>query len=224
MRSSLIKYVNSKRIWSLDLHIRPPYSTHTFKASTAFACKYIRMSTTAEPWRSSASDAAGRLLVQLGVPLLNALGSGDLESARGLSTEKLTPYLVSDSCRGVWNRRSAQIQLDPRDALWVTRLVVHSETGAVVGRAGFHGQPNQAGMVEVGYSIDPACRRQGNARAALTILLEVAAKDPAVKVVRATVRPDNVPSRSLLDQYGFREVGEQWDDEDGLEVILEKSI
>lgn len=182
------------------------------------------MATTAEPWGSSTPDAAGRLLVQLGLPLLDALGSGDLESACSLSAEKLTPYIASDTCRGVWNRRSAQIQVEPRDAVWVTRLVVDSETRAVLGRAGFHGRPNEAGMVEVGYSIDPACRRQGHARAALTILLEVAAKDPVVKVVRASVRPDNVPSRSLLDQYGFREVGEQWDEEDGLEVILEKSI
>jgi hypothetical protein len=30
-----------------------------------------------------------------------------------------------------------------------------------------------------------------------------------------------VPSRRLLDQYGFQEVGSQWDEEAGLEVILE---
>jgi len=93
----------------------------------------------------------------------------------------------------------------------------------VVGRAGFHGKPNEVGMVEFGYEIDPAHRRQGHARASLTILLEVAAEDPRVKVVRATISPDNIPSRSLVDQYDFVEVGEQMDEEDGLEVILEKA-
>ncbi|WP_427174808.1 GNAT family N-acetyltransferase [Arthrobacter sp. 92] len=68
---------------------------------------------------------------------------------------------------------------------------------------------------------DPAHRRQGFARAALVILLETARSHPQVTVVRATVRPDNLPSRRLLDQYGFEEVGSQWDDEDGLETILE---
>jgi RimJ/RimL family protein N-acetyltransferase len=76
-------------------------------------------------------------------------------------------------------------------------------------------------MVEIGYSIDPLYRRQGHARAALRILLEVAASDPHVNVVRASVRPDNLASRALIDRHGFRVVGEQWDDEDGLEVILE---
>lgn len=33
--------------------------------------------------------------------------------------------------------------------------------------------------------------------------------------------PDNLASLALIDQYGFREVGEQWDDEDGLETIFE---
>lgn len=76
-------------------------------------------------------------------------------------------------------------------------------------------------MVEVGYAIDPGCRRRGHARAALEILLEVARVHPRVAVVRATVRPDNLASLRLVEHYGFREVGVQWDDEDGLETILE---
>ncbi|QCB96643.1 hypothetical protein E5206_06620 [Arthrobacter sp. PAMC25564] len=47
---------------------------------------------------------------------------------------------------------------------------------------------------------------------------------PEVAVVRATVRPDNLSSRRLLDQYGFREAGDQWDDDDGLETILEVPV
>lgn len=182
------------------------------------------MTITGEPWTSSAPDATGRQLVQIPLPVIDALGDGDLNSARSLFTQALTPYLVGDECRSVWRRRSAQIKDDPQDALWVTRLVIDSETGAVLGRAGYHGQPNHDGMVEVGYAIDPLYRRQGHARAALKILLDVGANNPHVKVVRATVRPDNLPSKKLLDQCGFREVGEQWDEEDGLEIILEVSV
>ena len=36
-----------------------------------------------------------------------------------------------------------------------------------------------------------------------------------------TSSPDNVASYRLASQYGFTEVGEQWDDEDGLEIIYE---
>jgi L-amino acid N-acyltransferase YncA len=42
-----------------------------------------------------------------------------------------------------------------------------------------------------------------------------------VRTVRVTISPDNVPSYRLASQYGFAEVGEQWDDEDGLEIIYE---
>lgn len=179
------------------------------------------MAITSEPWISSAPDAIGRSLVKLSLPVIDALGNGDLESARNLSSLELTPFLISDECRSVWKRRSVQIKLDPQDAPWVTRLVVNSETGAVVGRAGYHGPPDENGMVEIGYAIDPLHRREGHARAALKILLDIATNDQHVTVVRATVRPDNLPSRRLIDQYGFSEVGTQWDEEDGLEVILE---
>jgi hypothetical protein len=45
--------------------------------------------------------------------------------------------------------------------------------------------------------------------------------DPLVHRVRVTISPDNVASSGLVAQYGFTEVGEQWDDEDGLEIIYE---
>ena len=69
--------------------------------------------------------------------------------------------------------------------------------------------------------MDAAYRRQGYARAALTAMLNRARLEPAVTVVRATISPDNLPSRALIAQFGFVEVGEQWDDEDGLETIFE---
>ena len=76
-------------------------------------------------------------------------------------------------------------------------------------------------MVEVGYAVDPAYRRRGYARAALEALLERAAREPGVRTVRATISPGNAASYGLVAQYGFTEVGQQWDDEDGLEIIYE---
>ncbi|SPO07279.1 uncharacterized protein DNG_09973 [Cephalotrichum gorgonifer] len=181
------------------------------------------MTVTAEPWSSSAPDAAGRKLVQLPTPAIDALSNGDLESARNLSAYPLPPYLIGPDCSDVWKMRSEQIKVDPRDALWVTRLVIDSE-GVVVGRAGFHGQPDREGVVEVGYAIDPLHRRQGHARAAFGILLDVARKDPQVKVVRASVSPDNVASRKVVDHHGLREVGDRWDEDDGFVHTLEVSV
>jgi RimJ/RimL family protein N-acetyltransferase len=79
-------------------------------------------------------------------------------------------------------------------------------------------------MVEVGYSIDPRYRRQGYARAALRALLERARQEPAVTTFRATVSPDNTASRDLVLSEGLVEVGEQEDDEDGVEIVYELAV
>ncbi len=76
-------------------------------------------------------------------------------------------------------------------------------------------------MVEVGYAVDPGFRRKGYARAALLALIKWAKEDASIQRIRATISPDNLASRALVSQYGFVEVGEQWDDEDGLETIFE---
>ena len=49
----------------------------------------------------------------------------------------------------------------------------------------------------------------------------VAAHAADVHVLRATVSPDNAASRSLVLSEGLVEVGEQWDEEDGLETVYE---
>ncbi len=138
-----------------------------------------------------------------------------------MSEHPLTSYLVGDECVGLWRMRSRQIADTPTEAPWVTRFVVVPGEDAPVGLAGFHGAPDEAGMVEVGYRINPKHRRKGYARHALETLLAVARAHPDVQVVRATINPDNHASRALVEGYGFEEVGEQWDAEDGLELIFE---
>ncbi len=160
-------------------------------------------------------------LVQLDRAVIDALAAGDLGAANRAAPIALTPYLVGPECRGVWARRSRQLALDPPSAGWITRIVVDPDRALVVGRAGFHGPPDAAGMVEIGYAIDPAHRRRGYARAAVEALLDRAGQEPDVRTVRATISPANDASRRLVAQYGFVEVGEQWDDEDGLETIFE---
>lgn len=155
--------------------------------------------------------------------MIHALAAGDLAAANraALITFTLTPYFVAPESRSTWRRRSKQIEADPATAGWITRAIVDADRWMAVGRAGYHGPPDPAGMVEVGYAVDPPHRRRGYARAALVALLERAQREPEVRTVRATIRPDNHASRLLVLQYGFIEVGEQWDDEDGLETIFE---
>jgi [ribosomal protein S5]-alanine N-acetyltransferase len=160
-------------------------------------------------------------LVALSPAVVSALADADLERASTIAGLALTPYFVAEDGLFLWRFRRRQIATDPASARWIARAVVEQATDAVVGFAGFHGPPDAAGMVEVGYSIDPAWRRRGFARAALEALLERAATEPSVHTVRASVRPDNPASRALILGRGFVQVGEQWDDRDGVEIIYE---
>jgi RimJ/RimL family protein N-acetyltransferase len=67
-------------------------------------------------------------------------------------------------------------------------------------------------------------RRRGYATAMLAAALSWAAAEPGVRTVRASVGPDNVASLATLRPFGFVRVGEQWDDEDGLEILFEVTV
>ncbi len=160
-------------------------------------------------------------LVELSFASIQALAQGDLDGANEAGEVVLTPYFVRPGALSLWRMRRDQLLDDPAESSWITRAVLDPALREVVGHAGFHGPPDENGMVELGYSIDPARRRRGYARACLETLIRVAAEDVEVKTERATIGPDNVASRNLILQYDFVEVGEQWDDEDGLEIIFE---
>lgn len=163
-------------------------------------------------------------IVRLDAETLAALADGDLERAQVSSPVPLTPWLAGPESVGTWRFRARQAVESPADLPWVTGVLWDDDRGQAVGKAGFHAAPDPAGMVEIGYAVDPAHRRRGYARAALDLLLEHARREPAVRTVRVTVAPDNAPSLALVAQYPFAEVGEQWDDEDGLETIYELDV
>jgi [ribosomal protein S5]-alanine N-acetyltransferase len=159
--------------------------------------------------------------VELSAAAMTALLDGSLAEASREAGIALTPYFVTDDAVRLWRLRVSQIAADPGSARWVARAVVAEPEGVVVGHAGFHGPPDQTGMVEVAYSVDPAYRRRGYARAMLRELLRRAVAEPGVSTVRATISPSNVASLATISGFGFTEIGEQWDEEDGRELIFE---
>jgi RimJ/RimL family protein N-acetyltransferase len=173
------------------------------------------------PGKAGPRSAPRVRVVHLPVAAFRALADADLAAANLVSPVPLTDYFVSPQWRGTWRRRSEQVAQDPASAAWVTGVIWDEQAQVAVGRAGYHGPPDHSGMVEIGYAVDPAWRRRGYARAALEALLQRAAREPQVTVVRVTISPDNIASNALASQYGFAKVGEQWDEEDGLEIIYE---
>jgi len=153
---------------------------------------------------------------------LDALLTGDLVAARTATGIRLSDWFVSDEITWLWRIRLDQIASDPRAADWIVRAAVSVPDGVVIGAGGFHGPPDDAGLVEIGYSTDPAHRRRGYARAMVAELLRWAAAEPSVVTVRASISPANVASLATIAGFGFTRVGEQWDDEDGTEFLYER--
>ena len=176
------------------------------------------MTITLSPWHHPRRQQSQIHLDVVPEDVLHKLATGQTTT---LAIKYVSPYLAGQECAGLWRMRSEQIREHPGDAVWITRMIVDPSITVPVGLAGFHGPPDAVGMVELGYRVDPEFRRRGYARQSLETLLAVAQRHPGVRTVRATISPDNGPSLALIKSYGFVENGEQWDEEDGREIIFE---
>jgi len=127
--------------------------------------------------------------------------------------------LAYDSSPLRW--RIPQVREDPTSNPWLLRLAVERTTGTIIGLANFHAPPDERGMVEIGYRVVAEHRRQGYGREIAETMWRAAAAHPDVRVLRASVSPDNEASLAIVRAAGFVQVGEEWDDEDGLELVLE---
>jgi [ribosomal protein S5]-alanine N-acetyltransferase len=161
-------------------------------------------------------------LVRLSTETMRALVAGDLASAAQSAGVPLTSFFADH--RWLWEIRLQQAAEDPSTLDWIARAALDEDSGDVVGHVGFHGPPDDRGMVEVAYSVDEAFRRRGYATAMLTTALAWAADVPEVRVVRASISPDNQASLGTIRPFGFQLVGEQWDEEDGRELLFERPV
>ena len=103
-------------------------------------------------------------------------------------------------------------------------LVLAIADGEIIGSAGFHDFPDENGMIEIGFGIVPDKQRQGYGLELLHGMWREIAKREDVKILRYTVSPENDASMHIIKKLGFNLVGEQIDEEDGLELIYESSI
>lgn len=164
-------------------------------------------------------------------PLSDSAGDNQLSKRRAPDRTRPAPNLPEASrshgrqlpaCfleeKWLWQIRLDQIRRSPDHAPWLVRAVVLHPREVVVGHAGFHGPPGSAGTVENAYTITPQHRGNGYAHAVLEALVDEARRFPDVNVVRASISPDNEASLAVVHRGGFTQLGQQWDDVDGLEL------
>jgi [ribosomal protein S5]-alanine N-acetyltransferase len=117
--------------------------------------------------------------------------------------------------------RLEQLAADPAEEPWLVRAMVLRAPRRLVGSVGFHAPPDEHGRVEIGYDVVPAERRNGYAREGIRGLTGWAFATGRARVCVASISPDNAPSLALVRSLGFRHVGEQIDEIDGLEYVFE---
>lgn len=121
-------------------------------------------------------------------------------------------------------QRLEDVKANPENIRWYYRIIVDRERNLAVGSVSFHGAPDERGMIEIGIGVAKPERGNGFASEAITGMWDWAAHQPGVNFLRYTVSPENVESISIIKNFGFPLVGEQMDEEDGLELIYEASV
>ena len=168
---------------------------------------------------------------RLELPLLS-LAQLDLvaEGEIGVVGEQLDAALSAewlDDVRWLAGLRAKQLRERPQDRPWLLRPIIRREPGVpreAIGYLNFHAAPDRHGMAEVGYTLMPAARGQGYAIEAVRAAFDWATRVHGVRRFRASVAPDNERSLNLIGKLGFVQIGEQWDERDGLELVFELEV
>jgi RimJ/RimL family protein N-acetyltransferase len=162
-------------------------------------------------------------LVPFSAAALEALIANDATTAADALAVTLPPDLGRRT-QALLILRLADVRRRPDAAAWLLRAVaVRGEAGReLVGLTGFHGPPDAAGSVELGYEIEPAHRRNGYATEAAAAMAAWAFADAAVRRVVCAIRPDNVGSLAVVRRLGFIAAGSRWDATDGTALLYER--
>ena len=162
-------------------------------------------------------------LPALTLPQYERLLAGDAaEVGRELDAQIGTTWL--EEVHWLLDLRRRQLAEHPDHEPWLVRPIIRREAGEIaeaIGYVNFHAPPSDEGIAEIGYSLLPDWRRRGFALEAARACLAWALGDSRVRTLRASVAPDNEPSRRLIGKLGLVQTGEQWDPEDGLELVYD---
>lgn len=117
--------------------------------------------------------------------------------------------LIAGHVRAITRRLHAQ------GCAYSWAMVSHGKT---VGLCGFKNPP-QDGAVEIGYNVLTPYQRLGHATRAVARALEIASRDPEIRMVAAETTLENIPSHRVLEANGFERAGTRDDPEDGKLIL-----
>jgi RimJ/RimL family protein N-acetyltransferase len=162
-------------------------------------------------------------LVPFTATALEALIANDPLTASALLGVAL-PVDLGRRAQGLLVLRLGDLRRMPDAEAWLLRVVAARTPAGrlMVGLTGFHGPPDLAGSVELGYEIEPAHRRHGYAAEAAAAMADWAIATAEVRRVVCAIRPDNAASLAVARRIGFRPAGSRWDALDGTALLFER--
>jgi ribosomal-protein-alanine N-acetyltransferase len=95
------------------------------------------------------------------------------------------------------------MEQDPTGQVW-DGIILHKADQVAIGGIGFHGPPDEAGRVEIGYNIIPAYEGQGYATEMARRVIDWAFQMPGIQVIPAECLDDNIGSIRVLEKVGMR--------------------
>jgi RimJ/RimL family protein N-acetyltransferase len=103
--------------------------------------------------------------------------------------------------------RQAESAGDGGNGQWGMFLIILREIGEVIGDIGFHGPPDEAGTVEIGYSLVEQYRGRGLVGESAVAICGLAWSRPEASRIIARTEEGNAASAGVLRHAGFREDG-----------------
>jgi RimJ/RimL family protein N-acetyltransferase len=103
--------------------------------------------------------------------------------------------------------RQAEAARHDGNGQWGMFLIILRETGEVIGDIGFHGPPDEAGTVEIGYGIVEQYRGRGLVGESAVAVCDLTWSRPEVSRIIARTEEGNGASAGVLRHAGFREDG-----------------
>jgi RimJ/RimL family protein N-acetyltransferase len=103
--------------------------------------------------------------------------------------------------------RQAEAAGEGGNGQWGMFQIILRESGEVIGDIGFHGPPDAAGTVEIGYSVVEQYRGRGLAGESAVAICGLTWSRPEVTRIIARTAEDNAASAGVLRHAGFREEG-----------------
>ena len=127
--------------------------------------------------------------------------------------------------------RMNDYRADNKYISWGLHAVGLRKSKEMIGFIGFHTRPNPEYLhslapnaIELGYTIFLPYRRYGFCEEAIGGLLNWAVQKHPLDNFIASVSPTNIASTALVKKLGFKKIGEQIDEVDGLEFVYQLPV